>query len=111
MPEYSFRCSKKKCSYEFEEICSFSDFDNNFVDVKCPECGKKKPNKIFVVNRVHSVGGSDKMNNFEYAAEKNMERAQIESHTAREEAAKKGINSYNNLPDFTDNGRRMNFID
>lgn len=52
------------------------------------------------------------MNNFQYAAEKNFESAQIQSSDARAEAKKKGITSpYADLPDFTDNGRRMNFID
>jgi hypothetical protein len=90
----------------------FSDYDNKFVDVKCPKCGKKKPTHVFVLSPVHFVNNPDKMNNFEYAAEKNFEKAQIESSTAREEARKKGIVSpYADVPDFTENGRRMNFID
>src|SRR6185437_11579900 len=100
MPEYSFRCTKKKCQHEFNALCSFDDFDEGFSGIKCPACGKKKPEHIFALNRVHFVGSTDKMNNFEYAAEKNFEKAQIESSTAREEAAKKGITSpYANLPD------------
>lgn len=110
MPEYSFRCTKKKCQHEFDEICTFNDVD--FVDVKCPKCGKNKPKKVFTINRVSFVGSTDKMNNFQYAAEKNFEAAQIESSTARAEAKKRGMTSpYADLPDFTDNGRRMNFVD
>ena len=112
MPEYSFRCTKKKCGHEFNSICSFRDYDEGFVNVECPECGKKKPKRILVFSAVHFVGSPDKMNNFSYAAEKNFERAQQESANAREEAAKKGITSpYADLPDFTDNGNRMNFTD
>jgi len=110
MPEYNLCCKKKTCKHEFTALCSFKDFDNGFSDVGCPKCGKKKPKHILSLS-VHFVGNPDKMNNFEYAAEKNFERAQQESSLARNEARKKGINPYANLPDFTDNGRRMNFVD
>lgn len=112
MPKYSFCCSKKKCNHNFDEICSFRDFDNNFVGLKCPKCGKKKPDRVFTINSVGVVGNLAKMNNFQYAGEKNFEKAQQESSSAREEAKKKGIVSpYADLPDFTDNGRRMNFVE
>jgi putative FmdB family regulatory protein len=111
MPNYEFRCSKKKCAHLFEEICSFKDFEAGFPKIKCPKCKGKKVVKLmnFTVNALNST---DKMNNFEYAAEKNFEKAQIESFIAKEEAKKKGITSpYADLPDYTDNGRRMNFVD
>lgn len=110
MPEYSFRCKSKKCQHEFDDLCSFAD--EKFEEVKCPKCGKNKPKKVFTINRVSFVGSSDKMNNFEYAAKKNFEAAQVESSTARAEAAKRGMgNPYPDLPDFTDNGRKMNFVE
>lgn len=110
MPAYSFQCSKKTCKTVFEEICTFSDFDQGFPNVKCPKCGKKKPKRAITAPAFGN--NPDKMNNFEYAAQKNFNNAQIQSHTAREEASKKGIVSpYADLPDFTDNGRRMNFVD
>ena len=109
MPIYDFVCTKKKCKKEFQKICSFKEDLNT---VKCPACnGKVK--KVFDIEtlRIHISGTTSKMDNFEYAAKKNMNKAQNESSRAREEAAKQGINTYNNLPDFTDNGNRMNFID
>jgi len=111
MPQYSFRCSKKTCKHEFEELCSFSDFDLGFPNIKCPKCGKKKPEKI-LNTIVHFGNNPDKMNNFEVAARRNMEKAQKESQAAREEGARRGIeNPYTELPDITDNGRKMNFIE
>jgi predicted nucleic acid-binding Zn ribbon protein len=111
MPEYNLKCSSKKCGHEFTAICSFKDYDAGFPGVECPECGKKKV-KTFGLNNVFFIGSSDKMNNFEYAAKTNFNKAQVESITAKEEAIKKGVKSpYADLPDLTDNGNRMNFID
>ncbi len=111
MPQYSFRCTKKKCQHEFDDVCSFKDFDEGFPNVKCPKCGKKKPEKLLNTS-VSFLNNPDKMNNFTYAAQKNFDKATQESTNARDEARKKGITSpYADLPDFTDNGRRMNFID
>jgi putative FmdB family regulatory protein len=112
MPEYEFCCVSKKCGNEFKALCSFQDYDEGFKNVKCPKCGKKKPKKVFSLNSVHFVGNPDKMNNFEYAAHKNFDKAQQESAGARDEARKKGVVSpYADLPDFTNNGNRMNFVD
>lgn len=111
MPNYEFQCKNKKCSNYFEEVCTISDFDADFPEVRCPKCKSKKIKRLLSGCPVF-LNSPDKMNNFEYAAEKNFEKAQIESSTAKELARKKGITSpYNDLPDFTDNGRRMNFID
>lgn len=111
MPIYSFTCSKKTCQKNFDEICSFSDFDAGFPSVKCPDCGKKKPKPV--MNRqVCFANSTDKMNDFTYAAKKNFANAMVESSNAREEAKKKGLRSpYAEVPDFTDNGNRMNFVD
>lgn len=112
MPEYSFVCKSKKCQNKFDAFCTFDDFEDKFVDVECPKCGKKKPKYIFTINSITFGNNPDKMNNFQYAAEKNFEGAQIESSNAKREAARKGITSpYADLPDFTDNGNRMNFVD
>lgn len=111
MPEYNLKCGVKKCGHEYSTICSFKEFDAKFANTPCPKCGKKKSKQTGMHN-VHFVGSSDKMNNFEYAAKTNFEKATVESMTAKEEAAKKGIRSpYADLPDYTDNGNKMNFID
>lgn len=112
MPQYTLICTKKTCKHEFDEICSFSDYDDKFSKVKCPECGKKKPKLSEKLNRIHFIGSTDKMNNFTYAAQTNFNNAIEESTAAKEEARKRGITSpYADLPDFTDNGNRMNFVD
>lgn len=110
MPTYEFVCTKKTCKHEFSELCSFSDYENGFTSIACPECGKKKPKKLLSAN-VLFADSPDKMNNFEWFGQKNMEAAQVQSHNAREEAKKRGIAPYRELPDGTDNGRRMNFVD
>jgi putative FmdB family regulatory protein len=111
MPNYEFKCKKKKCSKVFSEICTLKEFEAGFPDVLCPDCGGTKVEKL-MNTRVGILNSTDKMNNFEYAAEKNFEKAQVESMTAKEEAAKRGITSpYAELPDFTDNGNRMNFVE
>jgi putative FmdB family regulatory protein len=110
MPTYEFKCKKKTCGTVFSELCSFTEFDAGFPDVRCPECNGKKVE--IGLGCASALNSTDKMNNFEYAAEKNMERAQGESAAARDEARKKGLRSpYADLPDFTDNGRRMNFTE
>lgn len=110
MPYYLFRCTKKKCQHEFEEMFTFSEFDQGCPKAKCPKCGKKKPDRLIAM--AHFGNNPDKMNNFEFAAQKNFDRATQESSNARDEAKKKGIKSpYADLPDFTENGKRMNFIE
>lgn len=111
MPEYNLKCQVKKCGHEFATICSFKEYDAGFVNVECPECGKKKV-KQYGLNSVHFLNNPDKMNNFEYAAKKNFEKATVGSTTARKEAAKKGVRSlYPDQPHLTDGGNRMKFID
>lgn len=112
MPTYNLQCSSKKCKHTFSSICSFKEYDAKFANTECPKCGKKKPIRSSAIEAPAFIYSSDKMNGFTYAAQKNFEKATIESMTAKEEAAKKGITSpYADLPDFTDNGNRMNFTD
>ncbi|MDO4574387.1 MAG: zinc ribbon domain-containing protein [Planctomycetia bacterium] len=40
MPTYSYKCDA--CGHEFEEIQSF----HAPTKMKCPECGKKKANRV-----------------------------------------------------------------
>jgi len=44
MPIYEYKC--KNCDNEFEMIRSANDDDR---DVECPECGKKKAEKVMSV--------------------------------------------------------------
>lgn len=107
MPNYEFRC--KECSHVFEHLCTWKEYDDGFPGLNCPECQGSIGHTLTVPG---IIGTSSKMDNFEYAAEKNMDKARVESSTAREQAKKLGIESpYGDVPDFTDNGRRMNFID
>lgn len=112
MPTYNLICTRKKCKHEFDTICSFKEYEVKFANTKCPACGKKKPKVSDKLFAPAFIGSSDKMNGFTYAAQKNFEKATVESMTAKEEAAKRGIRSpYADLPDITDNGNKMNFIE
>lgn len=95
MPMYCFHC--KSCEFNFEVLCSF----NARSKQKCPECGKKK-NVSQRIGQINILGPtSSKMDNFEYRAGYNLNKAQNESRAAQEEAASKGINGYRNIDDIS----------
>lgn len=113
MPNYNLKCSSKKCGENFDAICSFKEYDVKFINTKCPKCSKNKPTvNTDLKHAPWFLNSPDKMNNFEYAAKKNFSKAEDESRNAKEEAVKRGIKSpYSDLPDITDNGKKMNFIE
>jgi putative FmdB family regulatory protein len=43
MPFYEFQC--QKCNHKYDELCSY-DETGKYPDVKCPECGSKKKDKL-----------------------------------------------------------------
>jgi putative FmdB family regulatory protein len=111
MPTYNFQC--KKCKHYFEEICSFSDCDKGFPDVRCEKCNSKQLKKNILDGNVPGAmfsdpRGTSKWDNFEYRAGFNMEKAKKERQAAEEKVG--GRNPYRNIDD-TNRGNRMNFID
>lgn len=101
MPFYVFEC--KKCKIQFEEICTFSDHDAGFPNVKCSECNSKSVKKILADSGMIIPHGT-----YGYRVGKNMEKAKMERAYA--ESKTKVKNPYKKIDD-TNNGRRMNFID
>lgn len=100
MPMYCFHC--KSCEFNFEVLLSMKDKSKP----KCPECGKKKAVDR-LISQVNILGPtSSKMDNFEYRAGYNLNKAQNESRAAQEEAAKKGVSGYRNIDDISSG---MNF--
>lgn len=43
MPLYEFQC--KKCNHKYDEIVPYDESDK-YPDVKCPECGSAKKDKL-----------------------------------------------------------------
>lgn len=101
MPIHVFQC--KKCKLNFELLRGLKEQSKP----RCPKCNKLKD-----VSQNVTVAGilgptSSKLENFEYRAGHNLERAQNESRTAKEEAAKRGISGgYNQMDDISSG---MNF--
>lgn len=78
MPYYNFEC--KKCETNWEEMASY-DPKSIYPTVKCPKCGHKKKDKLCTG---FGIGGptSSKMDNFNYRAGFNMEKAKTERRNA-----------------------------
>jgi putative FmdB family regulatory protein len=93
MPSFVFQCSK--CQHVFEELCGVEDRKK----VKCVKCRSKKIQQVFTPPTI--IGTSSKMDNFDYAAQKNFDRAQGESRTAREEAAARELDPYRHIDDIS----------
>lgn len=110
MPNYCFEC--KKCEKQFDEICSFADFDAGFPGVRCPDCNSKKLNKNVMTSPPAATfadpRSSSKWDNWYYRQGFTAERAKLERAAA--EQVNKGSLPYKHIDD-TDGGRRMNFID
>lgn len=95
MPTYVFHCDK--CDYIFEEMHGMSE---DLSKVKCEKC-KKKTRQLMTCP--HILGPtSSKLDNFSYRAGYNYDKATKESSTAREEAARRGINpGYKSIDDIS----------
>ncbi len=112
MPSYGFNC--KKCKTAFEDLCSFSDLEAGFPDVRCPSCNSKSLNK-----NIPGVPGaifgnpreSKKWDNFSYRAGKTMEEAKQCRRDAEVREGQKTPREYRKNFNDTNNGNRMNFID
>ncbi len=114
MPNYSFEC--KKCECVFEEICSYSDCESKFPDVRCPECKSKSLNKNVMGGRCAEVifdkpRESSKWDNWSYRQGKTMEEAKQCRANAEVKEGQTMPREYQKKLDDTNNGRRMNFID
>lgn len=75
MPCHDFSC--KKCHTEFEDFCPKHDQSGVYLDVKCPGCGSndhKLIPSVFGFAFSNPIGTS-KMDNFEYAAGHNLDKA------------------------------------
>lgn len=72
---YEFEC--KKCTQKYSEITNY-DETGKYKDVKCPECGSKKKQRLWSVCHVKFANPRDssKWDNFSYRAGKTMEEAQ-----------------------------------
>lgn len=111
MAIYTFKC--KKCEHVFDEICSFSDFDNGFPDVRCEKCNSKSLKKNVISDRPAELvfadpRSSSKWDKWSYRQGKTAEEAKMQRAAA--ERANRGPLPYKNIDD-TNRGRRMNFID
>lgn len=96
MPNFKFAC--KKCSKVYFDITSF-DKSNKYPDVKCPECGSDKKEKMATGCSAivfKNPRGTSKADQFTYVAGWNMENAKEERRNA-EEASHMGNNPY---PDY-----------
>lgn len=104
MPLYDFAC---ECGEEYEEFVHYDD-TGEYPDVECPKCQSKKKTKLFPGNV--TIGGptSSKMDNFEYRAGFNMEKAQGERRAA-EAASRVGANPYKELDHNRDEGMHHPF--
>jgi len=51
VPIYEFRC--QKCGHRFEKLCAMGEDGKN---LKCPECGTSKPNRIMSAFRAKGGG-------------------------------------------------------
>lgn len=91
MPFYNFSC--KKCQKEFEEICTFSDYDNDFPEIRCPECNSKSLNK----NIPSGSGIMISKDTYDYRLGVNMEKAKAERAYA--ESKYKGKSPYRKFRD------------
>lgn len=101
MPVYNFRCNI--CENWFEEFVRSYDPSESYPDIKCPGCGsydKKKIPSIPSPAIFTQKEGTSKMDNFEYRAGHNMDRAKGERRAA-EAASHMGPSPYNPIDDIS----------
>ena len=101
MAVYNFVCLS--CAEGYEDFARSYDPSEQYPEIKCPKCGsfdKKKVPSIPAAAVFRQKQGTSKMDNFEYRAGVNMERAQAERRTA-EEVSHMGDSPYGNIDDVS----------
>jgi putative FmdB family regulatory protein len=100
MALYDFVCSD--CGEQYEELTPY-DETGAYPSVECPKCKSQKKTKLFPDNM--TIGGptSSKLDNFEYRAGFNMEKAKKQRREA-EAASRVGASPYKDLDYNKDEG-------
>lgn len=103
MPVYEFSCVS--CNHEFEEFTPY-DESGTYPNVACPKCGSKKKEKLFPSKMTIVGPTSSKMDNFNYRAGFNLEKAKGERRAA-EAASHMGADPFNGGSNDFDLGEGM----
>jgi putative FmdB family regulatory protein len=100
MPLYEFRCLNKKCGVVYEALTAYDETEK-YKDVKCPDCGGKKKERLMSTcsfSFKNPVGTGVWNSSHDYRFKWNLPRVKKEREAA--EKAAKGKKAYNPIDDI-----------